>query len=368
MTTRRTFISTLGGGILAANLQPKINARETEKANDILNFADNRITVDALCYQENFSSQAVENAVKGGLTAAVYDISAFPREYPAAIRELSRWNVRFNDPNEKVVAVRKAADFERARREQKLGIVLACQDASILGSSLGDWKTNINLFHALGLRVLQLTHNARTHWADSFMEKRDGGLSRAGEQLIGEMNKLGIIIDLSHCSRQTLLDVVELSKRPCAVTHAGCKKLAATGRNKSDEEIRALGKSGGFFGVFNMTTWLTDQPTASLNTVIDHIDHAVQLIGAAQIGFGSDGALDQLDAPAETARMARVQKLNAGTPSAEWEVKHVRVPELNAPNRLAALGEGLSKRNYTDAQIKGITGGNFVSLFQRVSG
>lgn len=368
MQTRRQFISHFAGSALTIKLASQVNAVTNQQTILSGKKVKDGIRVDALCYHENLSSQAIENAIKGGLTAAVFDINAYPREFASAVKELSRWNVWFNNPGEKLISVRKVADFERAKNEQKLGIVLACQDASILGTSLGDWKSNLFLFHTLGLRVLQLTHNSRTHWADSYMEKRDGGLSRAGEQLTGEMNKLGMIIDLSHCSRQTLLDTVQTSKQPCAVTHAGCKSLAATARNKSDEEIRALGKAGGFFGIFNMTTWLTNEPTASLDTVIKHIDHAAQLIGADNVGFGSDGALDSLDAQAEISRMARVQKINNGTPSAEWEVKHVRVPELNAPNRLDALAQGLSKRNYTDAQIKGITGGNFVRLFRHICG
>jgi membrane dipeptidase len=365
---RRQFLANLASATVAANVLQSVPVNASEIENKIEQRSKNKIHLDALCYHENLSSQAIENAVGGGLTAAVFDIAAYPREYPNAVRELARWSERFNETGGKVIQVRKAEDFERAAREEKLGVVLACQDASILGSSLGDWKNNLRLFHTLGLRVLQITHNNRTHWGDSFMEKRDGGLSRAGEELISEMNRLGMIVDLSHCSPRTLLDAVQVSKQPCAVTHTGCKSLAPTARNKSDEEIRALGKNGGFFGVFNMTTWLTDKPSASLDTVIEHIDHAAQLIGATQIGFGSDGALDQLDAQAETARMARVQKINPGKPSFEWEVRHSRVPELNAPNRLSALAEALARHGYPNDRIEGIVGGNFVRQFQKVCG
>lgn len=363
MLNRRIFIGTLASSAIAANLTASANVEAVNNA-----FLDSKIRVDALCYGNEITSEVIEHAIGGGLTTAVFDIEIHPREYENALKELASWNARFKDSDSKLVSVLKAADFERVRREKKLGIVLACQDATILGTSLGDWQTNLSLFHALGLRVLQLTHNARTHWADSFMERRDGGVSLAGEQLIGEMNKLGMVIDLSHCSRRTLLDAVQMSKQPCAVTHAGCKSLAATARNKSDEEIRALGKSNGFFAVYNMTTWLTSGSSADLNTVIDHIDHAAQLIGADKIGFGSDGALDRLDAGAEVARMARVQKLNAGGPSFEWAVRHVRVPELNAPHRLLKLAEGLAKRGFTEAQIDGIAGGNFLRLFREVCG
>jgi membrane dipeptidase len=178
-----------------------------------------------------------------------------------------------------------------------------------------------------------------------------------------------MLVDLAHCSPQTLFDAVALSSKPVAVTHAGCRKLAPTLRNKSDEEIKALGKNGGFFGVFNMTTWLTNRETASIADVVAHIDHAVQLIGPQHVGFGSDGSLDKHDAEAETQRMARVQQYgtNPGGPSFEWPVRHVRVPELNAPDRLTRLGEALSKKGYRDADVQGICGGNFARVFRQAS-
>lgn len=361
LINRRSFIGSLASAVFVTNLPLSVSAQ-----------TKNKIHVDSLCYAENsvknFQPEFIERVIQGGLTTAVLDIGIYPREFAAAEKELVIWDAKFKETETKLLSVLKADDFEHAASEKKLGIVLACQDATILGTSLGNWQANLNLFYKYGLRVLQLTHNARTHWGDSFFEKRDGGVSLGGEQLISKMNELGMVVDLSHCSPNTLFDAVQISKKPCVVTHAGCKKLAPTKRNKSDEEIRALGKSNGFFGVYNMTTWLTSAPTADINTLIDHIDHAVQLIGANKVGFGSDGGLEKLDAVNELARMARVQKNNAGGPSAEWEVKHVRVAELNAANRLTILAEGLAKRGYSDAQIEGITGKNFVRLFKDVCG
>lgn len=366
MLPRRTFIANLA----AAGLLSTLPRHTSAGTHNILGESAGNIgiTVDALCYEANLTPQMIDHAIQSSLNAVVFDIAAWPREYDSAVRELGQWVARFGEKGAKILAVRQVSDFKHAKEQQKLGIVLACQDATILGTSMGDFEASLRLFHTLGLRVLQLTHNGRTHWADSYMEKRDGGLSWAGERLVGAMNQLGVIIDLSHCSRQTLLDTMKASTKPCAVTHAGCRALAPTARNKTDEEIKALGQAWGFFGVYNMTTWLTSGPTASLNTVLDHIDHAVQLIGPLQVGFGSDGALDRLDAQAELARMGNVQKENSGGPSAEWPVRHVRVPELNSPGRLNALADGLARRGYSDAHIDGIKGGNFIRLFERVCG
>lgn len=353
---RRDFVVTSAAATAGVLFARDARAQETASAPRI----------DALCFGP-VNDTTVQNAIDGGLTAVVYDIESYPRQYDTAVRELGNWQVRFDDP--KLLLVRTADDIARAQREKKLGIILGSQDASILGPSMGNWSANLRLFHSLGLRVLQLTHNNRTQWADSYMEKRDGGISRSGEELVKEMNGLGMLIDLAHCSPQTLFDAVAMSKKPVAVTHAGCRKLAPTLRNKTDEEIKAIGKNGGFFGVFNMTTWLTSRETASMADVVAHIDHAVQLIGPQHVGFGSDGSLDKHDADAETQRMARVQQYgsNPGGPSFEWPVRHVRVPELNAPDRLTRLGEALSKKGYSDADVKGICGGNFVRVFSAQS-
>lgn len=352
---RRTFL----GGLAASALAP-ISAQAAERRH---------FHLDALSYLlEELSPTTVQAALDGGLDAAVLDLFAFPREPEPTAKELANWAKRVADPAMKVMLVRRSADFAAAREAGKLGIVLASQDASILGAAMGNFERRLKAYHDQGLRVLQLTHNERTPFADSYMEKRDGGLSRSGARLVGLMNQLGMMIDLSHCSRQTLFDTVAASTKPCIVTHAGCKALAPTARNKSDDEIRAIGKSKGFFGIFNMTVWLTNGPAASMSTVLDHIDHAVQLIGADHVGFGSDGALDSLDSKAETDRMARVQRSNAGGPSAEWPVRHVRVPELNAPDRMSRLADALAARRYSDAQIAGIVGGNFLRIFGEVCG
>jgi membrane dipeptidase len=362
VVNRRTLMQSLASvGLVACT--PKL----TPKTRSALSLSAS-LMVDALCYDGELTPLAVERALAGGLTAAVFDIAAYPREVVQAREALAQWKQRFETANYRVNCVRSAADFTHGLKAKTLGIVLACQDASILGSSLGDWEEHLKDFYASGLRVLQLTHNARTHWGDSFFEKRDAGVSLAGEQLIAAMNTLGMLIDLSHCSAQTLLDAVQLSKRPCVVTHAGCHSLAPTKRNKTDALIRVLGNSGGFFGIFNMSTWLTSEPQVTINTLIDHIDHVVQLIGAQQVGFGSDGALSALNAEQERTRMARVQQMNAGGPSAEWTVHHTRVPELNAPDRLAVLAEALTARGFNDTDIRGICGGNFVRIFEKVCG
>ena len=363
MLTRRSFVSLSAmAGAAALVGGPRLGFAAAADA------YTGATSVDMLCNSPDITDDNVAHLVAAGLTAIVFDIPVYPRDYDGAVKEMARWNSFFVETKLPVLRVEKSADLATAKRDKKLGVILACQDASIVGIGSGDYTGNLEMFHRLGLRVLQLTHNQRTSFADSFMEKRDAGLSRAGEDLVKNMNELGVLIDLSHCSPQTLFDTMALSSKPCVVTHAGCKALAATARNKSDAEIKALGAKGGVFGVYDMTLWLTDKPTADVDTVVDHIDHVAQLIGADHVGFGSDGAVEQLDADAEAKRMAGVQQRWAGGPSFEWPVRHVRVPELNGPGRLRALADALGRRGYKDADIAGIVGGNFARVFQQVCG
>ncbi len=357
---RRDFVKLTGAAALAGLVPYSFGADNS--------LSSTAVSVDSLCYDFELKPEALTDAQRAGLTVAVFDLGIYPRNPSNAMQELGEWQNRFRKYHDTVRRVLMADDFAAAKRERKLGIVLACQDASILGIATDEWESKLDAYYGLGLRMLQVTHNERTAWGDSFMEKHDGGLSRGGEALVQAMNERGMIVDLSHCSRQTLLDAVQVSKKPCVVSHAGCRALANTARNKSDEEIKALGARSGYFGVFNMGCWLTDKPAVTMNTVGEHIDHAVQLIGADHVGIGTDGALSRIDAEAEVKRMQQVQKNNAGGPSFEWPVSQVRVPELNAPNRMNAVAEFLLKRGYKDADVRGIIGGNFVNVFRQVCG
>jgi membrane dipeptidase len=313
-------------------------------------------------------------AISAGLTAAVVDIRAYPRNFLGAIEGLADWNDAFRSPESKFLKVLRAANLVEAKRSGRLGIVLACQDASILDSSTGSVDDrnlrNLRLFHDLGMRVLQLTHNERNSIGDSFREKSDAGLSRLGEKVVAEMNALGMLVDLSHCGDRTTLEAIRLSTRPVAVTHAGCRSLHPTLRNKPDEVIRALAERGGYFGIYSMSLWLTERETTSVDDVLDHIGHVVKVGGIDLAGFGSDGPVLRNDTPPEVMLqgMQGYARRNLGLPGAETIPKHVLVQELNVPGRLLVLAEGLLRRGYGEGEVEKILGGNFARVFRDAVG
>jgi membrane dipeptidase len=381
MTTRRNFIKT-SAGVLTALTALSRGFGSVSEASEILGEAQGGASF-AEVYQRAIVMDTLTNdgpgfdarrALDAGMTAAVVDIPIFPRNFPNAIQALEKWNATFANPDSPYIKVLNGAGLRMAKERKKFGVILACQDAQILDAStasVNDYNIqNLKRFYELGLRVLQLTHNERNGIGDSFREKTNAGLSRLGEKVVANMNSLNMLVDLSHCGDATTMEAIKLSKKPCAITHAGCRALCPTLRNKTDEQIRALAERGGVFGVFNMSLWLTTRPTTSINDVLDHIDHAVKIAGVDHVSFGSDGPALENTTPEDQylKGMRGYYERNAGLPGAEWAPFHVIVRELNSPQRLYRLAEALTKRGYKADAVEKIIGGNFARLFQEVCG
>jgi membrane dipeptidase len=223
MIDRRTFLRTGLAGLGAATVLPGLEAwpdlpavKGEAMPSPAASLYARALAIDTLTPGgPEFDPQ---EAISAGLTAAVADIPAYPRNFAGAIEGMAEWNDAFRGPESKFLKVLRAADFAEAKRSGRLGIVLACQDASILDSSTGSVNDrnlrNLRLFHDLGMRVLQLTHNERNAIGDSFREKSDAGLSRLGEKVVAEMNALGMLVDLSHCGDRTTLEAARLSTKP----------------------------------------------------------------------------------------------------------------------------------------------------------
>lgn len=375
MMTRRTFMRN-GLGALSLASAPRFAAAATTRlqadarssSNDVYQRA---FAIDILTNDNEWFE--VKQAIDAGLTAAVVDLPIYPRTFLNAIQALQSWNAAFKR-GEQLVKITHAADLQLAKQQKRFGVILSCQDAAILDvstASVNDYNLqNLRLFYDLGIRVLQLTHNERNAVGDSFREKSNAGLSRLGEKVVASMNELGMLIDLSHCGDNTTKEAIQLSQKPCAITHAGCRALYPTLRNKPDQHIRALAERGGVFGVYNMSLWLTERDTTSIDDVLHHIDHAVKIAGVEHVAFGSDGPILEDPTPEEEvlAGHQSYARRNLGMPGAEKIPAHVNVRELNSPHRLLRLAEALAQRGYKDDAVEKIIGGNFVRLFREVCG
>ncbi|HLR46410.1 MAG TPA: membrane dipeptidase [Deinococcales bacterium] len=255
-----------------------------------------------------------------------------------------------------------AAHIEAAHAAGEHAGIVTSQEATGYGTDLG----LLELAHDFGLRVQQLTYNNHNLIGAGCMEPNDAGLSRFGRRFVERCNDLRIIVDTSHCGRQTTLDACRHSAAPVVATHTGASAVHAHERCKSNEELEAIAESGGIIGIFAMPWFTAEDPdNTTLEHVLDHIDHVAGLVGPEHVGIGTDWPMTQ------TRWMALAfKRLIAPTigfapgdgPSTEW------VHGLKDYRSFGNITERLLARGYSDEETRGIIGGNWLRVFRQVCG
>lgn len=279
----------------------------------------------------------------------------------------------------------KAEDIREVKRLGKAGIIIGFQNTEPFETNIGLSHTfkcwgPLELYHRLGVRIIQLTYSRRARAGDGFDERKDGGVSKVGIDLIEGMNKLGILIDLSHCGPKTTLETIEFSKDPVAFTHSGAKGVHDTGRLKGDEQIKALAEKDGVMGIV-AESMILGKPTASLDDLLDHVDYVNNLVGSKHIGIGGD-IQEVMSHETLKTRFRNTQELAAKRwktiPNQDPETypwlhyvkdinpETVYVEGFNTMAKTLNVTKGLVARSYSDKEIIGILGGNFLRLFEKV--
>jgi len=219
----------------------------------------------------------------GGLTAANCTCSIWEGTRDTMLA-IAAWKARFRTDADLLLEVRTVADIRRAKQDGKVGIILGWQNTS----GIEDRLDFIELFHDMGVRVMQLTYNAQNYVGSGCWEERDGGLSGFGRAAIAEMNRLGILIDLSHVGDRTAREAIEASRKPCAYSHVGLRSLLDNPRNKTDEQLRFLVERGGFVGFAPYPPILPKGAATTLEDCVIAIEAMIALCGEANVGIGTD--------------------------------------------------------------------------------
>jgi membrane dipeptidase len=317
--------------------------------------------------QAGLSEQEIKDTHESGVTCAHITVGAVGTTAPdtafmQAVRGIAYWEREIDRHPDVLGRVRTTGDIAKSKKAKRTGMIYGVQDGVAFETDLA----RLEDLHALGLRVVQPTYNRRNLLGDGCLEPANAGLSRTGVTAIERMNDLGILVDLSHCGRQTAADAIRASKRPVAFTHTGCQALADHPRNRTDAELRAVAEKGGVCGIYFMP-YLSEgrQPTAA--DIVRHLEHMVQVAGEDHVSIGTDGnisptVVDQKykDAFAKNTRERR--EAGIGAP---WETEegYLFANELNTPRRLATLAMMLADRRHSATRIQKILGGNLVRLF-----
>jgi membrane dipeptidase len=316
------------------------------------------------------SARDLEDVRQSGVTAlnlTVNDVGNGPNKFELAVKGIAVADRELNDHPDVFLKVQRGSDIELAKQTRKLGLIYGFQDTSMLDGDL----QRLAVFHGLGLRISQPTYNRRNLMGDGCLEAADGGLSRLGYEFIDELNRLRILLDLSHAGRAVIAQGIKASKSPMAITHTGCRALADLPRNTDDASLKALADRGGVAGVYFMPFLRTaGQPHAE--DLIRHLEHAVDVCGEDHVGIGTDGAISAVEIndafrSEHRKELERRQKAGISAPGESADVYNL-IPEYNSPRRFLSLGDDLARRGWTDDRIDKILGGNFARLFAEVWG
>ena len=252
-----------------------------------------------------------------------------------------------------------AADLDHAKAEGKAAIIMGLQNAEQF-----EKPEDVQYFYRLGLRCAQLTYNSQNLIGSGSTDRVDGGVSDFGEEIIKAMNKVGMLVDTSHCGERTTLDAIALSPKPIAVTHSNCKALNPHPRNKSDEVIRNLAAKGGVMGITGVRMFVKDRDPTTVADMADHIDHVVKLVGIEHVGIGSDADLNGYDdMPPD-----QYKQLKAGYKASYAFRDKIDIDGFDHPQKMFDLTEQLIRRGYSDDNMRLVLGGNFRRLLGETFG
>ena len=310
----------------------------------------------------NWSRAVFDDMRKGGVTAVNCTCSTW-ENFRDSIRNVVRFKEWIDQHADILLQVHTAADIERAKRENKTGIILGWQNTS----GIEDQLDYLRVFRDLGVRIMQLTYNTQNLSGAGCWEKVDPGLSGWGEEVVDRMNALGILCDLSHVGPQTTLDAIAHSKKPVCFTHALPAALNDSRRNKSEKAMRALADKGGIMGFCVFAPMMKRGNGSTVEDYVEAIEYGIDVMGEDQVAIGTDFTQDH------------------GRPSAfqEWAQRdkgyaRFTTPffyaEVRKPKGIEVIGEmpnitrTMAQRGWRESRIRKVMGENWMRLFKDVWG
>ncbi len=309
-------------------------------------------------------ARALADAKASGLTAFNMTIGYVFGDgdpYEKTVADVQAWNAFIERKPADLLLVRSAADIRRAQARKRIGVILGFQNAAMMGED----ARRVEVFAKGGVRVIQLTYNGPNQLGDGSMVPTNRGLSEFGHEVVAELNRHRILVDLSHSGEQICLDAAAASKAPIIISHTGCRAVADLPRNKTDKELRLVAEKGGFVGIYFMPFLAVDrQPMAA--DLITHIEHAINVCGEDHVGIGTDGTVPRIDDMTVYRKGLEdeVRQRRAAGISAPGERPDIVpfLPDLMGKDKFWKLADLLAKRGHSSSRIEKILGTNFLRV------
>ena len=320
------------------------------------NLHENSIIIDGLNISR-FDRSVFEDMQKGGITATNCTVSVW-ESFAKTVDNIALMKQQIRENSELLTLVRTTDDILRAKKEKRTGVILGFQNAHAFEDNLG----YIEAFADMGVRVVQLCYNTQNLVGTGCYE-RDGGLSGFGREVISEMNRVGIMVDLSHVGGNTSSEAIAFSKKPVCYSHCLPSGLKEHPRNKSDEQLREIADAGGFVGVTMFAPFLKRGIDATVEDYVEAIDYVVNLIGEDTVGIGSDFTqgytVDFFDwITHDKGRYRRMTNFG----------KVINPEGIRTIGEFPNLTAAMEKAGWSETRIRKIMGENWVRVFRDVWG
>jgi membrane dipeptidase len=314
------------------------------------------LTIDA-CQYCNWSEEIFGQLRAGGVDA-IHVTVCYHEDFRETVENLIDWNRAFETYSGLIVPGRAAADIDAAKASDRTAVFFGLQNCSAIEDDIG----LVEILHTLGVRFMQITYNNQSLLGSGCYEPVDAGISRMGKEVIAQMNRVGLVIDLSHSGERTCLESIDISARPVSITHANPSAWHKVARNKSDEVLKALAARGGMLGFSLYPLHLAGGSACTLDSFTAMVAETAAKIGVDHIGFGSDLCQGQPDSVVEWMRNGRWTKggANIGLGKAVFPPQ----PSWFRDNRdYPLIREGLAGRGFSAAEVDKIMGRNWYRFF-----
>lgn len=319
--------------------------------------------VDAVQYA-NWSERIFRQMREGGVDA-VHVTVTYHETFRETVQNLTKWARHFEAFPDLIFPGRAAADIDLARQTGRTAIFFGAQNPSCIEDDIG----LVEILHRLGLRFMQLTYNNQSLLASGCYEASDSGLTRMGREVVAEMNRVGMVVDMSHSGERSTLEAIEHSTRPIAITHANPAAWHPARRNKSETVLRALAETGGMIGFSTYPHHLRGGSDCTLQDFCDAVVRTADMIGHDKVGIGSDLCQDQPNSVVEWMRSGRwTKRVDFGEGSAE-NPGFPAMPHWFRDNRdFGNIAAGLRVAGLSQSSVAAVMGGNWYRFFNESFG
>ncbi len=295
---------------------------------------------------------------------AVHVTIAYHEDFNEVKKNIEVWNKYFKDNKNLIFHGKTFKDIEKAHQEKKTAIFFGFQNCSPIEDDIG----LVEKVYDLGARFMQLTYNNQSLLATGCYEKNDSGVTRMGKEAIKEMNRLGLVVDMSHSAEKSTFDAIKLSSKPIAITHANPSFWFGAKRNKSNELLKALADSKGMLGLSLYPHHLKDTSNCTLESFCEMAAKTVELMGVKQVGIGSDLCIGHPNSVVEWMRNGTWTKTKDYGEGSSKNPNFPKQPKWFEDARgFKNLEQGLKKVGFQETEVNDILGNNWYNFYRGIN-